>query len=96
MGSPVSQHPSPPMRVNRYALRVLRERSGLSVSALARAAGLSQPHLTNIESGKRQASPAALVALAIALRVPVVAIICDPDAPAEDSGSTSDSSPEDR
>lgn len=79
------------MRVNRYALRVIRERSGLSVSALALAARISQPHLTNIEAGRRQASPAALVALAAALRVPLVAIICDPDAPAEGSDGTSDS-----
>jgi transcriptional regulator with XRE-family HTH domain len=69
------------MRVNRHALRVIRERSGLNSSGLASAAGLSQPHVANIENGRRNASPAALVALAAALRVPVVAIICDPHEP---------------
>jgi len=67
------------MQVNPHALRVIRERSGLSVSELARTAGLSQPHLSNIETGKRQASPAVLRQLADALRVPLLALITDPD-----------------
>lgn len=65
------------MQVNPYALRVIRERSGLSVTELARIAGLSQPHLSNIETGKRQASPAVLRHLADALRVPLLALISD-------------------
>jgi len=79
--SSAAQSPSPAMRVNRHALRVIRERSGLSSSGLARAAGLSQPHVANLENGRRNASPAALMALAAALRVPVVAIIRDPHEP---------------
>lgn len=66
------------MQVNPHALRVIRERSGLSVTELARIAGLSQPHLSNIETGKRQASPAVLRHLADALRVPLLALINDP------------------
>lgn len=66
------------MQVNPHALRVIRERSGLSVSDLARMAGLSQPHLSNIETGKRQASPAALRHLADALQVPLLALIGGP------------------
>lgn len=73
------------MQVNPHALRVIRERSGLSVSELARTAGLSQPHLSNIETGKRQASPAALRQLADALRVPLLALIADPDSETEPS-----------
>lgn len=67
------------MQVNPHALRVIRERSGLSVSELARRAGMSQPHLSNIEAGKRRASPAALRQLADALRVPLLALLADPD-----------------
>jgi len=68
------------MRINPHALRVIRERSGLSISELARRAGLSQPHLSNIESGRRGASPAVVRALAQVLAVPVLALIADPDA----------------
>jgi transcriptional regulator with XRE-family HTH domain len=67
------------MQVNPHALRVIRERSGLSVSELARRAGLSQPHLSNIEAGKRRASPAAVRQLAEALHVPLLALLADPD-----------------
>jgi transcriptional regulator with XRE-family HTH domain len=67
------------MQLNRHALRVVRERSGLSVSALARLAGISQPHLSNIESGSRGASPATVVALAGALGGPLVALITPDD-----------------
>jgi transcriptional regulator with XRE-family HTH domain len=63
------------MQVNPHALRVIRERSGLSVTELARIAGMSQPHLSNIETGKRQASPAVLRHLADALQVPLLALI---------------------
>lgn len=65
------------MEVNHHALRVIRERSGISVSELARRAGMSQPHLSNIETGKRSASPAAVRQLADALRVPVLALLTD-------------------
>ena len=66
------------MQVNPHALRVIRERSGLSVTQLARLAGLSQPHLSNIETGRRQASPATVRRLADVLHVPVLALIADP------------------
>jgi len=45
------------MLLNRHALRIIRERSGLTVSALAEQAGISQPHLSNLERGRRRASP---------------------------------------
>ncbi len=69
------------MPLNRHALRVIRERSGLSLSALAVLADVSQPHLSNIERGRRQASPALINRLAAALKVPVVALLVD-DGPA--------------
>ncbi len=67
------------MHLNRHALRAIRERSGLSITALATRAGVSQPHLSNLESGRRQASPAVVRRLAVALAVPVVALLGDPD-----------------
>lgn len=66
------------MRCNGAALRVIRERSGLSVTALAREAGISQPHLTNIEKGDRQASPEVISKLARALKVTLPALLADP------------------
>ena len=67
------------MKVNRHALRVIRERSGLSVSELARQAGTSQPHLSNIERGRRSASPALVRQLAEVLKVPILALLGEPD-----------------
>jgi len=72
------------MPVNRHALRVIRERSGLTLSALALLAGISQPHLSNIERGRRQASPALLLRLAESLKVPVVALLTEAEAPPDE------------
>ena len=79
------------MPLNRHALRVIRERSGLSLSALAALADVSQPHLSNVERGRRQASPALIRRLAQALKVPVVALLVDADRPTG-PGGTSESS----
>lgn len=67
------------MRLNRAALRVIRERSGMTVTALAEAAGVKQSHLSNIEAGRRNASPDVVVALASALKVDLPAILADPE-----------------
>lgn len=72
------------MQVNRHALRIIRERSGLTLSQLARASGVSQPHLSNVEAGRRRPSPGLLGRLAHELRVPVVALLHAPSAPAGD------------
>jgi len=61
------------------ALRALRERSGLTIVDLARSAGISQPHLSNLEAGRRNASPDVVRRLAQALRVPITAILTVPD-----------------
>jgi transcriptional regulator with XRE-family HTH domain len=63
------------MTVNPSGLRVIRERSGLSITALAHLARISQPHLSNIELGRRQPSPAAARRLADALRIPLHALL---------------------
>ena len=64
--------------VNGVALRFIRERSGLTVAALAELSGISQPHLSNIEVGRRGATAPTIKAIADALKVPVVALLGPP------------------
>lgn len=52
-------------------VRVWREHRGLSGAELAKAAGLSAPYISQIESGKREAGIEALKKLAGALRVDI-------------------------
>jgi transcriptional regulator with XRE-family HTH domain len=66
------------MDLNPAALRAIRERSGLSVTALAALAGIKQSHLSNIEAGRRRASAEVGVALARALKIDLLAIVADP------------------
>lgn len=66
------------VRINHEALRALRERSGYTVSAFATASGIDRSHLSNIEAGRRQASPDAIRKMAETLKVPVTALIVDP------------------
>jgi transcriptional regulator with XRE-family HTH domain len=69
------------MHANGAALRVIRERTGLTISSLARAAGIDRTALTRIESGERRGTPAQLAALAAALAVPITAIAANGDTP---------------
>ncbi len=64
--------------INGSALRTIRERSGLSQTALAAAAGTDRSHLSNIESGRRNCSDELCVALAKALKVDLPSILSDP------------------
>lgn len=66
-----------PMKINHHALRVIRERSGMSLTALAKAVGVSQPHMTNVESGKRDASPTTVRKIADALNMSMLAIVAE-------------------
>lgn len=66
------------MDINPVALRTIRQRTGLTVTALAEAAGIGQAHLSNIESGRRKASPEVVIALAEALRIELPAILAVP------------------
>jgi len=50
-------------------IKVWREHRGLTVSELAAAAGLSQPYVSQIESGTRKGRGKAIAALAKALRL---------------------------
>lgn len=56
-------------------LRAWREHRGLTLQALADAAGLSKPYVSQIESGKRAGTAATLKKLATALGVPVAALL---------------------
>ena len=69
------------MKVNRHALREIRERSGLSVPQLAKALEPPCSHgtLYDIENGHRGASPELAVRIARALKCPLVALLADPD-----------------
>ena len=53
------------------AIVIWRERTGLTQSALARAADVSQSYLAEIEGGRKPGSTAALGAIAGVLRVPM-------------------------
>lgn len=66
------------MQINPAALRAIRERSGMSVTRLAEAAGVDRSHLSLIEAGRRKASEETTVALARALKVELPAILTDP------------------
>lgn len=63
------------MQINPEALKALRTRSGWSVGKFATAVETSHAHLSNIEAGRRQASPELIVRMADTLEVPVMALI---------------------
>jgi antitoxin component HigA of HigAB toxin-antitoxin module len=56
-------------------VRAWREHKGLTLGALAEAAGLSKPFVSQIEGGRRTGSAATLKKLAAALGVPVGALV---------------------
>ena len=70
------------MRINHTALRVIRERSGFSQTKAAEVADIDRANYAHIEAGRRPGTPEQIKAIAVALQVPVTAIISDP-APAE-------------
>jgi DNA-binding XRE family transcriptional regulator len=52
-------------------VRVWREHRGLTLGALAKASGIAQSYVSEIENGKKRGSVRALAALAKALRVDI-------------------------
>ena len=56
-------------------LRAWREHRGLTLQALADAAGVSKPYVSQIEGGKRAGTTATLKKLARALAVPLGALV---------------------
>lgn len=57
------------MRLNGAAIRAIRERSGLTVSAAAKAAHVSQPTWSNWERGVHRASPSNVITICEVLRL---------------------------
>lgn len=69
-------------RINGPALRVIRERSGLSVADLVNAVreqgiDVHPDHIRNIELGHKQPSPKLFDAIAAALKVAKIVLIAD-------------------
>lgn len=67
------------MNLNRHTLTVVRKLNGLSKAQLAERAGIDASLVTRIENGQRTASPAVILKLADALRVPPISLADDPD-----------------
>lgn len=65
------------MRINGPALRVIRERSGMTITRLAEATGIDRSHLSHIEAGRVQASPENVLTIARALKVELPAILAE-------------------
>ena len=57
-----------------HPVRAWREHRGMTLQALADAAGMSKPYLSQIEGGKRDGTAATLKKLAKVLRVPLDAL----------------------
>lgn len=62
---------------NGYAIRAFREQQGMSVQKLADAAGVTAPHMRNIENELRNASRRHLALIARALGQPIAALMRD-------------------
>lgn len=65
------------MRIQPEALRALRLAMGWSTTRFAVAVGIKHPHLSNIEAGRRQASPELIERMAKVLGVPKAALVSD-------------------
>lgn len=71
-------------KVNGAALRVIRERSDMSVADLVAALAtfdikVHADHIRNIELGYKQPSPNLLGGIARALKIPKIVLIADPE-----------------
>lgn len=62
------------MRGNGAAITALRERTGLTKTQLAKQTGIDRTHLHRIETGERKGTPAQLVEIARALKVPITVV----------------------
>lgn len=71
-------------------LRELRGARGMSLSELARRAGIGKGTLSELESGRRNPTLETLYALTTALKVPLSTALHDPALPAEISGRAVD------
>lgn len=67
------------MQINRESLRIIRTRSGWSASKFAAACEISTGFLSNIEAGRRHASPEVIRRMAEVLDVPLQSLISNWD-----------------
>lgn len=67
--------PSRTVQINPESLRALRLAMGWSSSRFATAVGIKHPHLSNIEAGRRQASPELIDRMSTVLGVPKAALV---------------------
>ena len=58
-----------------HPLKAWREHKGLTLQALADAAGVSKPYISQLEGGKRAGTTATLKKLSVALGVPIGALM---------------------
>jgi len=64
-----------PVPQNGFAIREIRQREGLSVSDLANAAGVSDPHMRNIENELKPARQEHIALIARRLRCSIASIV---------------------
>lgn len=65
------------LRTNGAAIRALRQAYGWKVVKFAQAIGVSRSYMSNLEAGRRQASPEVLRKISETLNVPLAAITGD-------------------
>lgn len=70
--------PSNGIVINTEALIAIRTRSGYDGTALARLAKIDRAYYSRIESGQRTPSPEVAQRIALALKLPLVAILAQP------------------
>ena len=68
--------------INGAALKVIRERSGLTQTDLAKQTGVSQGRISELESGRHPVKPQTMSALTTALAVPLAALLSAEAVPA--------------
>ena len=73
------------MRINPEALRTIRQDRGVSLVDLAKKVDCVPSHLTNVEHGRREASPTLIRKLAEALHVDLLAILGPEVRPSEEA-----------
>lgn len=71
------------MRINPAALRTIRQDRGVSLTDLADKVSCNRAHLSNVEAGRRQASPQLIRELADALKIDLFALLGPENDPAE-------------
>lgn len=63
------------MRINPSSLRTIRSDREVSLVDLAKRVGCNPSHLSNVEAGRREASPKLIKSLAKELRVELLALL---------------------